>query len=265
MRRTIFLSLLVVCVAVSAFGAVPMTEYFSGPSLVNTWEQFWTTDATLESVAAGTDGIPDAPGGNGYIGRSSAVNTGASTSGNLIGEYTDANYTVQAWLWTPVVNAATGGEAYWYQMLVFYRITDAQSATNFGYGRLHAQFNLDTGIISAPRIRLQITNPGFVHTDAWSSPTDFTYSEGWHKFKVEITGTTANSYYDDSLLGASDWTTDGPERNAGKFGIGQYFDGAGNPTLYLDNFKAWTTGGTEPADPTPTPPPLSAQNWTYYE
>ena len=266
MGRIIFLSLLVVCLAVPALMALPLTEYFSDSTIVNTYEQFWTLDATLESVPGGTDGIPDAPGGNGYIGKMTAEGTAATTSGQLLGEYTDVDYTVQSWLWTPVVNTADPPDNYWYQMLVFYRITDAQ-ATTYGYGRLHTQFNLDTNEIAAPRIRLQFTIPGFVTaaTVVWTSPTDFTHSEGWHKLKVEITGTTANCYYDDSLLGSSDWTSTVPERTAGKCGIGQYVNAAATRSIYIDNFKAWTTGGSEPADPTPTPPPLNAQNWTYYE
>lgn len=265
MQRTIFLSvLLVVCLAVPALAALPVTEYFSGPTIVNTYDQFWTTDATLESVPGGTDGISDAPGGNGYIGRSTCEALGYASNGHITGEYTDASYTIQAYVWIPVVNTVLEPDDYWYQQLIFYRITDAEDATYYGYGRLHTQFNEEASI-TGPRIRLQITNPGFVHTTQWLSPTDFTHSEGWHKLKVEITGTTANCYYDDSLLGAADWTIDAPERNAGKFGFGQYIDGAGTRSLYIDNLKVWTTGSAEPADPTATPPPLNAQNWTYYE
>ncbi|GAI55299.1 unnamed protein product, partial [marine sediment metagenome] len=163
-------------------------------------------------------------------------NVGPSASGQLLGEYTDVDYTVQAYLWTPVVNTSDPPDDYWYQMLVFYRITDAE-ATTYGYGRLHTHFNLDTSEISAPRIRLQFTIPGFVDaaTVVWTSPTDFTHSEGWHKLKVEITGTTANCYYDDSLLGSADWTSTVPERNAGKFGFGQYVNAAGTRSIYIDN------------------------------
>jgi hypothetical protein len=52
-------------------------------------------------------------------------------------------------------------------------------------------------------------------------------------------------------------------------------DDAGTGNLYIDNFKVWSTGSSEPADqPTPTPAPTvsptpsgfaDAQNWTWYE
>ena len=155
-------------------------------------------------------------------------------------------------------------------MCRFYQETAADDATYYGYGRLHAQFNEFGGTIPVPRLRLQITNPAFAHTTEWTSPTDFTHSQGWHEMKVEVSGTTANCYFDGGLLGNADWTSAAPERSSGRFGFGQYIDGAGTRSLYIDNFKAWTTGTSEPADqpvPTATPTPFKseAQDWMQYE
>jgi hypothetical protein len=273
--NSILVLVLFIISAISLFAALPVVEYFSSPTLDNTWDQFWPLSATLESVPAGTDGIADPPGGNGYIGRSTAPNTGASSSGHVTGDLTDANYSVEAWVWIPVVNTADVPDDFWYQQLVFYQSV-AQTAP---YGRLHAQFNLNTTAIAAPRIRCQTSDGSTFYTfptSGWVHPTDFTYSEGWHKLKIAITGQTAVCYYDDAqLAGTADWSSTHPGITAGRFGFGQYVDGAGTHMLYVDNFKAWATAGTEPPDqPTPTPAATpsptpagfaGAENWTWYE
>jgi len=270
MKRTALFAALLLAVSSLATAQLPFVEYFSSPVLSATPEQFWTTDATLESVPEGTDGIPGPPpfGGDGYIGRSSATVTTYMSAGNVYGTSADADYTMKAWLWTPVVDTLDEPDDYWYQMLIFYRLVDADDPTYYGYGRVHAQFNEAV----ANRIRLQITNPAFAHTTEWVSPTNFQHSEGWHEFVVALTGTTADVYYDGDLLGSADWTTDAPQRNAGRYGFGQYIDGAGTRSIYVDNFKVWETGGVEPADqqvpptPTPTITPIVAgsQSWNHY-
>jgi hypothetical protein len=267
-RKIAILTFMMVSVVFALYADFPVFEFY-GSSLINTWEQFWTVDGTLESVAAGTDGIADPTGGDGYFGRSNCNSTGATTSGNLTGNLTDTNYNLKTQVYTHVVNEADGlPRAYWYQMLVFYR--DAN-----GYGRFHTHFNQTAlGTPASPRIRLQITNPAFVYTLAWASPTDFTAptTSSWHEMKVEISGTTALCYFDGvQLAGTADWTSAAPTRSAGKFGFGQYIDGADNVSTYLDQFKAYQ-GAEPPAPtptqtPTPTPIPLSveSQNWTIYE
>lgn len=265
MKKISILALSLFIVSAASFATdFPVIEPFNGPLLQNVWEQFWTVDATLTSAIAAGEECGDSPLGDGYVGKSECDTTIATTSGNLTGEETDSDYTVQAYIYTRVTDEADPGDTllddYWYQMLVFYRDTG-------GYGRLHTHFNL-AGVASgpaSPRIRCQITNPGFVYTLGWAS-TDFTVpaSDSWHKMKIEITGTTALCYFDDlQLAGTADWTAEAATRSAGKFGFGQYMDAGGVRSLYVDMFKAWK--GAEPPDPTPTPAPLSADNWTHYE
>ncbi len=256
MKRVILTTVAVLTLSVTAaYAQFPVFEGFF-PPIQNTWDEFWTVDTTLLIVPDGTDGIADRTGGSGYFLKNGLTATAATSSGKVAGNETDTNYTVQAYIYTPVVNANAAPDDYWYQMLLFYR--DAN-----GYGRIHAHFNTDNtvaGLESGPRIRLQITNPTFVHTTVWTSPADFTHSQGWHHFKVEATGTTANCYYDSALLGAVDWTADAATRTAGRFGFGQYQNGAGEKYIYVTGFKAYQ--GSEPADPTP---PLLSQNWSMYE
>lgn len=267
-----FLLLFLIGITSQIFAALPVIEPFNDSNIQNTWEQFWTTSAVLEAVSAGTDGIPDSPKGDGWFGRSTVTTTAASSSGHVTGDFSDTNYTLQAYIYTPVVNTDSGPDAYWYQMLVFYRQTDTGN-----YGRFHTQFNTFGGAIPAPRIRCQVA-PSPWYTRTWTSPTDFTAPDtsSWHKLKIEITGTTAICYFDDQKLPdpQPDWTSSFPGRNSGKFGFGQYIDDAGTRSLYIDMFKAWSTGSAEPADPTPVPTPTpspsptpgtSAENWMYYE
>ena len=247
MKKLLFFVTLL-CLSSVLMAALPVTETFAGGTIVNTWEQFWTVDSTLTAVPNGTDG-KTTPAADGYFGKDECVATGATTSGKITGDFTDTSYTVEAYLYTPVYNTYTGFEAYHYQMLVFYRDSG-------GYGRLHAQFNTFGGAIPAPRIRCQIANPSFVapNPGAWTSPTNFTHSEGWHIFKIEITGTVANCYYDTTLLGVADWTATAATRTAGKFGFGQYMDDVGTGNLYVDEFKAYV----------PIPTSIKG-DWTAYE
>jgi len=246
MKKLLFLITLL-CLSSVLIAALPVTETFAGGTIVNTWEQFWTVDSTLTAVPNGTDG-KTTPAADGYFGKDECVAAAATTSGKITGDFTDTSYTVEAYLYTPVYNTGTGFEAYHYQMLVFYRDSG-------GYGRLHTHFNeTPLGTPPSPRIRCQITNPGFVYTAAWTSPTNFTHSEGWHIFKIEITGTVANCYYDTTLLGVADWTLTAATRTAGKFGFGQYMDDVGTGDLYVDEFKAYV----------PVPTSIKG-DWTAYE
>ena len=266
MKKILILSLSLFIVSAASFATdFPVIEPFNGPLLYNTYVQFWTVDATLSSVPAASEECGDSPLGDGWVGKSQCVSTGATTSGHLTGEETDSDYTVQAYLYTRVVNVPDDGAAYddwWYQMLVFYREDPG------GYCRFHAHFN-QTDVAGAPypcpRLRVNVANPTFVYTTGWGS-SDFTVptADSWHKMKVEVTGTTALCYFDDiQLSGTPDWTTAAPTRAQGRFGFGQYQDAAADCSLYIDMFKCWK--GAEPPDPTPTPPPLSADNWTHYE
>jgi hypothetical protein len=237
------------------FGVI---EPFNGPVVYNEWSAFYN-EPVLGAVKASTQGIDDSPLGDGWIGKSYFNAPTYSTAGSVIGNDTDSDYTIQAYVYTPVVDTDQEPDDYWYQMLIFYR-------TGGGYARLHTQFNKNTTVIPNPRIRCQIANPGFVYEKVWEDPTGFTCpaSSSWHKMKVVLSGTTAQCYFDDvELPGGADWTTEAASRNSGKFGFGQFIDGAGARSLYVDMFKAYK--GSEPADPTPTPAPLAAENWMYYE
>lgn len=266
--KKIFILMVVLLTTVFAYSTTfPVIEPFNGPTVNNTWEQLWTVDSTLESVQASGEACGDSPLGDGYIGKATCDTSFASTSGNITGEDTDSDYTLQAYIYTEVTNELDPGDTliddYWYQMLAFYRVPG-------NYGRFHTHFNQAAIAVTppTPRIRLQIANPSFVYTMAWVSP-DFTppSTSSWHKMKIELTGTTALCYFDDAQLpGTADWTAEASSRNAGKFGFGQYMDAAGIRSLYVDMFKAYK--GSEPPDPTPTPtpePPAAAQNWMYFE
>jgi hypothetical protein len=252
MKRVILTAAAVLTLSVTAaYAQFPVFEGFF-PPMQNTWEQFWTVDSINLLVPDGTDGIPVNPEGSGYMIKNGYNAEGYISAGVVTGNETDNNYTLQAWVYTPVFNTTAEPDDYLYQMLIFHR--DAN-----GYGRMHTHFNEDS-TIDGPRIRLQITNPSFAHTTAWYSPADFLASEGWHFMKIEVGETTATCYYDGGLLGTADWTSDAPAKTAGKFGYGQYIDGAGERYVYLSEFKAYQ--GTEPPDPEP---PLEAQNWSVYE
>ncbi len=272
MKKVLLLGIFICTLAVSLFAAFPVFEFY-GNTIQNSWEEFWTLTSTLEMVPAGTDGIADAPGGDGYFGKLTGVATGYISCGKLLGDLTDTNYTLKTQMYIPVVNTDAEPDDYWYQMLIFYR-------DDGGYARLHAQFNTFGGAIPAPRFRLQVANPSFVSPNpgAWTAPTDFATpsASAWHEMKVEITGTTALVYYDGTqLTGTADWTATAATRAAGKYGFGQYIDGAGTRSIYIDQFKAYQ--GTEPPLPTATPTPAptitpaptpfttDAKNWSHYE
>ena len=258
MKKISILTILVFsALIISAAAQLQFVEPFDSDTIYNTYEEFWTDPSDLEVTTPGDEGIADSPEADGYFGKQTLAATGYASTGKVAGFETDSDYTVQAYIYTPVVNTADEPDDYWYQMLIFYR-------DEGGYCRFHTQFNEDSTVIDNPRIRLQITNPSFAYTEIWESPSDFTHSEGWHFMKAEITGTTADCYFDETYLGTADWTADAATRDAGKFGFGQYIDGEGTRSLYIDMFKAYQ--GSEPPWPTPTPEPvLGAQNWTHYE
>ena len=152
-----FILTVILLTAVSAYSTTfPVIEPFNGPVVNNTWEEFWTNSTTLESVQASGESCGDSPLGDGYIGKSTCTTTSAGSSGNVTGEDTDSDYTIQGYLYTPVVNTDTGPEAYWYQMLIFYR-TGATGGIATSYGRFHTHFNTFGGDIPAPRIRVTVS------------------------------------------------------------------------------------------------------------
>ena len=272
MKKVILFVFLCVITPTVLLADFPYFEFF-GSSLRNTYGEMWTLTGTLESVPNGTDSIPNPPGGDGYFGKLSAVFATANTCGKLLGTDTDTNYTIKAKIYIPVVNVPDGttGDDYWYQSIVFYY-------TGYGeYGRFHTHFNL-TPLGSAPplspRIRLQVvTGSAFVYTLGWAGTTDFTVpaSSSWHELKMVLSGTTALCYFDGTQLpGTADWTSTAASRTAGRFGFGEYFDDAGSPLFYIDQFKAWTSPSEPPdpiptATPTPTPIPMSVKIWSHYE
>ncbi|MBN1900123.1 hypothetical protein JW926_02205 [Candidatus Sumerlaeota bacterium] len=268
--KKIFILMIVLMSAVYAGATTfPVIEPFHDETIDLTWEQFWTNSATLESVQASGESCGDSSLGDEYIGKTTCTTTGTGSSGHVTGEDTDSNYTIQAYVYTPVVNTDAAPQDYWYQQLVFYRI-GATGGVPTSYGRLHTHFNTFGGDIPAPRIRIMVGTYSLI----WSAP-DFTVpvSSSWHKMKIELNGTTANCYFDDLLLpGTVDWTSASPGVTAGRFGFGQYMNGAGTLSMYVDMFKAYQ--GAEPPDPpvptptdtpVPTPTLLAAQNWMYFE
>ena len=260
----------ILCLCLISFQVVatefPVIEPFYGGGIQNTWEEFWTTETTLEETTPAAEGIDDSPKGDGFFGKNNLnYETGAASGGKVIGEITDADYTLQAYIYTRVTDAPDDNallEDYWYQMIIFY-----QGENYLNYGRFHTHFNTHTDF--TPRIRCQAHGTGWANA-IWYDPGDFTVpeSDSWHKMKIVLSGTTATCYFDETELGLHDWTSDEPTINAGKFGFAQYIDAAGDKALYIDMFKAWQ--GAEPPDPTPTPtptptpPPISAQNWIHY-
>lgn len=260
MKQLLLFTVIMFCVAaMPTFAALPFEDLFDSSGPKTDWGTgtynggLFGLNGTLSVVSSDTDWrgtTINPPDGNtdGYFGKLSFAATGYATAWRTTGEDTDTEYTLEAKIYTPLVNTPDEPDDYLYQMLVFYE-------TAAGYGRLHTQFNLDTTVLPAgPRIRFQTTHGGFQTPLVVSSPATFTATEGWHTFRVEISAAkTANCYFDTTFLGTADFSgvagADG-----GKYGFGTYIDGdtAGNArSIYIDDFKAFST----------TP----VEDWTLYE
>jgi hypothetical protein len=191
----------------------------------------------------------DPPAGNtdGYIGKIEHAATTYATSYRIV-DSTEADYTIEVEMYTEIVNTPDEPDDYHYCMIVFYESAD-------GYGRYHTHLNEDTSILpDGPRIRVQTTHGGFTTPLVLNSPADFTASEGWHTFRIEIQDKVATCFYDGANIGTADFSAVADANNGG-FGMGQFVDGDTGGVaraVYFDDFVVTPTGA-------------SVDDWTLYE
>ncbi len=232
--KRILLAFAVLLLAPALFAALPFTDNFeaSGPS--TDWAEWFNTGGTLTCVTSDVDHrsvtVNPPSGSDGYFGKSTFVAPTYATHGWIAGEATDKDYNVECKIFVPQVTGTAEPDDYLYQMLIFYVKPDIGQ-----YCRFHSQYNLD---VAMNRVRIQIVNGSFVKTVAVTDT--FSGGDGWHTFRAELSGATGNFYLDGTLMTGAPitWTTEGPTVLEGQFGFGQFIDGAGTRSVYVDAFSA---------------------------
>ena len=257
MRKCLLLSLgLSFCLAGVA-GA--QTEFpFSDDFETGEPKPNWDVDSVETTSVFGTRGdlvavmddvdwrgeLIEPPGGN-YMGRLSWASPGTGTYWRLVGEPDATNYTVEADIYVPTIDAADPPDNFLYQMIVL-------SDNAGGYARLHFQHNVNTEAIDAPRIRVQTAYPSLATVTA-DATEDLLGddSEGWYHVRIEQDhdASTLMVYingvdvYDGILT-----VTPAAFADGGKSGIGGFIFGDTGGlarSVYFDNFFAgeWTDVG----------------------
>jgi hypothetical protein len=243
MKRSLCTLILIVSFsATQVFAALPFSDPFASGGPAAGWIEWFNTGGTLTIVSTDTDwlGVTVNPpaGSDGFFGKSTFNAPGYATHGWRAGEITDTNYTAQVKLYVPQVNTALEPDDFLYQQLIVYVDFDGGTGQ---YIRLHAQNNIDT-TVNQNRARVQVASSGFKKTAAEANVFS---GSGWHTFRAVLNGSTGNFYIDDNLISDApvDWTPEAPAVVSGQFGFGQYIDGAGERSVYVDDFSAVSNAG----------------------
>jgi hypothetical protein len=248
-RVYVIVFVLVMCVGVTAYAALPFSDPFASGGPGAGWTEWFNTGGTLTCVSSDVDWrsvtINPPSGSDGYFGKSTFNASTYASHGWKAGDTTDTNYTVEAKIFVPQVSGTAEPDDYLYQQLLVF--VDEGAAQ---YIRLHAQYNNDT----LERCRVQIILSSFLKTVSQSSV--FTGGDGWHTFKAVMgDNLPQGDFYIDStqISGATiTWTTEGPTVTKGQFGFGQFIDGVGERSVYVDEFSA-------------TANPTTVSDWPQYE
>ncbi len=237
---------LLVCVAGTALAALPFSDPFdsSGPS--TSWSEWFNTGGSLTVVTSDVDWrsvtVNPPSGSDGYFGKSTYNAPTYASHGWKAGDVTDANYTAECKLFVPQVSGTAEPDDYLYQQLLVHIDQDVGH-----YLRLHAQYNEDT----YNRVRIQMVEGGFAKTVVADS--FFSGGDAWHTFKASVNGTSGDFYVDTTQIDSATitWATEAPNLIDGQFGFGQFIDGAGTRSVYVDDFSCVSN--------------TTVPDWTQYE
>lgn len=211
-------------------------ESFEGGEASELWEEWdgFVTGGTMEVVQDGDMdwrdvAIAEPPESNGYFGKTTISHGSAATNIWKTGSLNDSNYTIEAWIYVPAVTGEDPPDNWFYQYITGY-VNEGQQ-----YVRFFAQHNEDTAI----RIRVQGRIAGAFYDETFTENV-LEDGEGWYHLKMELLGPAAYVYVDGDYLGVLDWSDVDPTANSGQYGVGMYMNGAGERSLYFDDFKAYT-------------------------
>ncbi len=234
MGRTLSMTLVLLVLVSLAWTQTVYTETFEDQD-VSEWQLYRAGEEDIQVVAM-NDGPAVLQEGEDYIGMIGDLDvTYSGAAINLVGDPTDANYSVEGWFW--VYNNHPQGSAY--TGLVAY----ADSTTGY-YVKLVADFDADN------RFRLynnQLDFSTFQYTFHYAiDASNVDQTEGWHYMKVEVTTQSDDNveyhcYYDEIDLGA--YVDDAEGHNtAGQAGLYAFqMDGVDGLTGYFDNIVVTPT------------------------
>ena len=234
------------CAVMSVYAALPFTDEFSSSGPNAGWTEWFNTGGSLTCVSSDVDWravtVNPPSGSDGYFGKSTYTAATYASHGWKAGDTTDANYTVEVKIFVPQVSGTAEPDDYLYQQLLVH--VDQPVGH---YVRMHAQYNDDT----SNRVRVQIVQSSFVKTV--SATGLFTGGDAWHTFKAVVNGTSGDFYLDTTQISGATitWGTEGPDVIDGQFGFGQFIDGAGTRSIYVDAFSATANA--------------SVSDWSQYE
>ncbi len=248
-KAYVLVFILVMCLGVTAYGALPFSDPFASGGPDAGWTEWFNTGGTLTCVSSDVDWrtvtVNPPSGSDGYFGKSTFNASTYASHGWKAGEITDTNYTAEVKIFVPQVSGVAEPDDYLYQQLLVFVDQGAGQ-----YVRLHSQYNDDT----ANRCRVQIVLGVFQKTVSQASI--WSGGDAWHTFKAVMgNNLPQGDFYIDSTLisGATiSWATEGPTVTKGRFGFGQFIDGIGTRSIYVDGFSAVAN-------------PTSVPDWPQYE
>ncbi len=209
------------------------------------------TRGTLTAVDLDVDwrGVVIEPpeGGGNYMGRLGWASTGTGTYWRLVGQPDARNYSVEADIFVPTVDADAAPDNFLYQIMI---LSDNAS----GYARFHFQHN--ENLTDGPRVRLQGVGLATVHDDPTADLLGYD-DEGWYHLRIDQDhdASTVTVYLDGVDIYEGPSTIEQASfADGGKSGIGGYNNGdtgGMERVVYFDNFFAGE--------------PTSLRDWAIYE